>query len=268
MVHWENHPQAEISKRLCIKGSWRDYAHKIFKPRSTQKPHSLWKFINLHNLLSGALRKPPSRAEFSKRTWFLGRLSLNPLKNHILFGNGLWKAWFENSALRKPPSQAEFSKRKWFLGRLKPEPTQKPHSFWKWALKSQIWKWWFEKTTLRAEFPKRMWFLRRLSLNLLKNHILFGNGLWKVRFENTENGDLRKPPSQAEFSKGTWFLWRLSLNLLKKPRSFWKSALKSPDLKMVHWENHPHKQKSQKEYVIYVYKRFMKIWRDYAHKIL
>ena len=100
-----------LKKNMYIKGSWRDYAHKIFKPRSTQKPHSLWKSINLHNLFSGALRKPPSRAEFSKRTWFLGILSLNILKNHILFGNGLWKARFENGALRKPPSRAEISKR-------------------------------------------------------------------------------------------------------------------------------------------------------------
>ena len=95
MVHWENHPHEQKSQKEYVYKRfmkiWRDYAHKILTPRSTQKPHSLWKSINLHNLLSGALRKPPSRVEFSKRTWFLGILSLNLLKNHILFGNGLWK---------------------------------------------------------------------------------------------------------------------------------------------------------------------------------
>ena len=149
MVHWENHPHEQKSQKEYVYKRfmkiWKDYAHKILTPRSTQKPHSLWKSINLHNLLSGALRKPPSRAEFSKGTWFLRRLSLNLLKNHILFGNGLWKARFENGDLRKPPSQAEFSKGS------------------------------------QAEFSKRTWFLRRLSLNLIKNHILFGNRLWKVQ---------------------------------------------------------------------------------------
>ena len=151
------------------------------------KPHSLWKSwksINLHNLLSGALRKPPSRAEFSKGTWFLMRLSLKLLKNHILFGNGLWKARFENSALRKPPSRAEFSKRKWFLGRLSLNLLKNHILFG-----NRLWKVRFENTEhgdlrkppSQAEFSKGMWFLRRFRLNLLKNHILFGNRLWKVQ---------------------------------------------------------------------------------------
>ena len=207
------------------------------------------------------LRKPPSRAEFSKGTWFLRRLSLNLLPNHILFGNQLWKVRFENGDLRKWFEKTTFMsrilKRNVVFEEIKPESTQKPslnllknhilfgNRLWKVRFENGDLRQWFEKTTFTsrilkrnmvfeeikpkstqkphffleigseksdlkmvvwesdlreppswAEFSKGMWFLRRLSLNLLKNHILFGNRLWKVRFEN---GDSRKPPSRAEF---------------------------------------------------------------------
>ena len=110
------------------------------------------------------------------------------------------------------------------------------------------------KQPSRAEFSEGMWFLWRLSLNLLKNHILFGTRSEESRFKT---GALRKWFEKTTFTsrilKRTVVFEEIKPESIKKPHSFWKSALKSPDLKMVHRENHPHEQKSQKEYV---YKRY------------
>ena len=210
---------------------WRDYAHKILKPRSTQKPQSFWKIwkpINLHNLynlLSGALRKPPSRAEFSKGTWFLRILSLYLLKNHILFGNVLWKVRFENGDLRKPPSRAEFSKGTWFLWRLSLNLLKKPHSFWKSALKSQIWKWWFEKTTLRSRNLKRNMVFEEIKIESTeKPHsfwkLALKSQIWKWWFEKTTLSTFTNFTSRNlkknMYIKGSWRDYALKI---LKPRS-------------------------------------------------
>ena len=135
---------------MYIKGSWR-YEEIMpirsyrslsldlpFYPKTTFFLKS-WKSINLHNLLAGALRKPPSRAEFSKRNWFLGRLSLNLLKKpHSFWKWALksqiwkyWKWWFEKTTFT-----SRILKRNVVFVEIKRESTQKPHSFWKSALKS------------------------------------------------------------------------------------------------------------------------------------
>ena len=103
------------------------------------------------------------------------RLILNLLKNHILFGNRLWKVRFENGDLRKWFEKTTFTsrilKRNVVFEEIKPKSYQKPHSFWKSALKSQdlkmvVWESDLRKPPSRAEFSKRTCFLRRLSLNL------------------------------------------------------------------------------------------------------
>ena len=154
----------------------RNVVFEEIKPESFQKPHSFWKSALKSRDLKmviweSDLRKPPSWAEFSKRMWFLRRLSLNLLKNHILFGNRLWKVRFENGDLRKWFEKTTFTsrilKRNVVFEEIKPKSFQKPHSFWKSALKSQIWKWWFEKTTFTSRILKKnmvyLWFLKRLS---------------------------------------------------------------------------------------------------------
>ena len=239
----------------------RNIVFEEIKPKSTQKPHSFWKSalwkVRFEN---GDLRKPPSRAEFSKGMWFLMRLSLNLFKNHILFGNRLWKVRFENGDLRKWFEETTFMsrilKRNIVFEEIKPKSNQKPHSFWKSALKSQdlkmvIWESDLRKPPSWAEFWKGMWFLRRLILNLLKNHILFGNRLWKVRFEN---GDLRKWFEKTTFTsrilKRNVVLEEIKPKSTQKPLSFWKSInllSEKSNLKMVIWENHLHEQNSQKE---------------------
>ena len=201
------------------------------------------------------LRKPPSWAEFSKGMWFLRRLSLNLLKNHILFGNRLWKVRFENGDLRKWFEKTTFTsrilKRNLVFEEIKPKPTPKPHSFWKSALKSQIWKWWFAKVIWENHLheqnsqKERVFWLRR---NLLKNHILFGNRLWKVRFEN---GDLRQWFEKTTFTsrilKRNVVFEEIKPKSIQKPHSFLEIGSEKSDLKMVIWKNHLHEQNSQKE---------------------
>ena len=155
------------------------------------------------------LRKPPSRAEFSKGTWFLRRLSLKLFKNHILFGNRLWKVRFEHGDLRKWFEKTTFTsrilKRNVVFEEIKPQYTQKQRSFWKSdlkRLKSQIWKWWFEKT--------------RISIKYIK----FSN-------KSTQH-------TQQNISFGNLYIY---IHLLPE----------MSDLNLVIWENHLHQQNSQKE---------------------
>jgi len=238
MVIWEKelHEQSSRKKRMSVVFHSED-----MKPETTEKlknhilfEHRLWKvrfengdhLIHLTNL----------QAEFSKRTWFLWRLSLHLLKNHILFGNRLWKVRFGDGDLRKPPSQAEFSKGMWFLRRLRLN-----------LLKNHI------------LFGNRPWNVRFENIDSRK---------W---FENT----IFTIPSRAELSKGTWFLRRLSLNLLKNliHSFFLEIGSEKSDLKMVISENHFHKQNCQKKcgfsgYSAWIYSKNKFLLRILLMKVL
>ena len=154
------------------------------------------------------LRKPPSRAEFSNGTCFLSRLSVNLLKNHILFGNRLWKSqiwkwWFEETTFT-----SRILKRNMVFEEIKPQYIQKPRSFWKSALRSQIWKWWFEKTTFTSRILKRNVVFEKIKREYSqKPHPFWKSALksqiWKWWFEKViwEN-HLHEQNSQTE--RGFW----------------------------------------------------------------
>ena len=183
-------------------------------------------------------------------------LSLDLLKNHIPFWKSINLHNLLSGDLRKPPFTSRILKRHVVFEEIKLKSTQKPHSFWKSALKSQdlkmaIWESDLRKPPSWAEFSKGMFFFEeiRLILNLLKNHILFGNRLWKVRFEN---GDLRKWFEKTTFTsrilKRNVVFEEIKPKSYQKPHSFWKSALKSQDLKMVIWESDLRKPPSRAEF--------------------
>ena len=211
------------------------------------------------------LRKPPSRAEFSNRTCFLRRLSLNLFKNHILFGNRLWKDRFEHGDLRtwfeKTTFTSRILKQNVLFEEIKPQYTQKQHSFWKSALKRQIWTWWFDKTRISKKDLEE---IRHLKPKSTQQNIPFGNlYIYIYNIYNIYICSLKFQIYQISkwwFEKTTFTSRILKRNVVleeikpestPKPRSFWKSALKSQIWKWwfekVIWENHLHKQNSQTE---------------------
>ena len=132
------------------------------------------------------------QSRFPKRMWFLRRLSLNLLKNHIPFENSACEGGF----LKSPFSvfsnltfQSRFPKRMWFLSRFRLNLPKNHFLFENSAREGGFLKALFSNLAFQSPFPKRMWFLSSFRLNLIKNHVPFENSA-------REGGFLKAPESR------------------------------------------------------------------------